>query len=700
MTSKLKKQNPYDFKKELLKVHKKNIRNISYQPDADELELKNGVCIVIPEGENKVIYTAARDFADYLLVSMGISAVIGYCSDFCMQSIRLGLSQNLGEANGYMGYSITTNESGINVEGYDERGVAQGLYFLEDLMNIRRAPFVKYGNIKRKSLFEKRMTQSPFGMFQYPDEALALIAHYGYDTLDLWMKDAYTTLRGDYLDLNLLAERAEKYGIKINVELYAPHSKHPDEPDAQAFYDELYGNLFKVCPKIDSIILEGEANHFVSKDPSVSSLGLVENIPTGKPSPGWWPCTDYPQFVNMIKKSVRKYNPDAEIIFCTYNWGYAPEEDRIKLIENLPTDITLLATWDMFHTFKMRNSVEYIVDYSLCFVGPGEYFSSEAIAAQKKGIKLASITNTSGKTWDFGVIPYEPAPNQWIKRFKRIIQAHKEWGLREIQENIHYGFYPSIISDLEKWAFFTEIKPLEEVYQDLLKRDFEDNAENAKKAMECFSEAICHYSITNQDQYGAFRIGPAYPFWIHNSNHKYPAPKHAMFKGIYAVPGNFESYGYNSLTGTRIFDEIASLHKMKELIDKGIQILSECANANDKLCYLLNLAKFMYRTTITAIHAKDHYVLNSRLRVAETREFAEKLLDEITDLLLEEKENVAQTIPLVQVDSLLGWEPSMEYVGNEDALIWKLKQLDYELNYTLPELRKANSLVDKLFFER
>ncbi|MBQ2719262.1 MAG: hypothetical protein IJF73_04260, partial [Clostridia bacterium] len=59
-----------------------------------------------------------------------------------------------------------------------------------------------------------------------------------------------------------------------------------------------------------------------------------------------------------------------------------------------------------------------------------------------------------------------------------------------------------------------------------------------------------------------------------------------------------------------------------------------------------------------------------------------------------ERENVLATIPLVQLDSRLGWEPSMEYACDEDALRWKLDQLDYELNSFIPKTRAANALVD------
>ena len=52
-------------------------------------------------------------------------------------------------------------------------------------------------------------------------------------------------------------------------------------------------------------------------------------------------------------------------------------------------------------------------------------------------------------------------------------------------------------------------------------------------------------------------------------------------------------------------------------------------------------------------------------------------------LLLAEKKNVENTIPLVQMDSRLGWEPSMEYMTDEWHLEWKLRQLAYTLDTEL-----------------
>jgi hypothetical protein len=686
----LTEQNNYDFKSELLVVHETNVRDYSIKKSPAEFEFVDGVKIFVANSENEVVMTAVRDFEDYLFTSHGVSAFI--TKNPKGAEVTLSLSKNLGEAEGYMGYRLTVTNDNIKIEGHDDRGIAQGLYYLEDLMNIKKAPIVKPLRVERKALFSPRITQSPFGMFEWNDTAFKILAHRGFDAIDLWLKDPWTSKRGDYIDIRLIAERAKKYGIDVYVELYAPHTAHPDDEGAQEFYDQLYGEFFKVCPIIKGLTLVGEATNFASRDPRVGlvphSKNFVDNIPTGKISPGWFPCCDYPAWVSMIKNSVRKYSKTAEIMFCTYNWGFAPEEDRIKLIEALPDDITVLATWDMFEKLKTGESTYDICDYSLSFVGPGKYFISEATAVmKKKGIKMSTIANTSGRTWDFGTVPYEPMPEQWIKRYKNFQKAHDELELRGLVENIHYGFHPSIITDLEKQAFFSGGEPLEDVLMQLIERDFgKENAKDVKKATELFSEAITHYVPTNEDQYGGYRTGPQYPLWSGDleglpsaipDGGIMPANKHAMHKKIYFGVYTADNEGRNSLPGVRIYDELKATVKVENFMQQGIEILEKIKNPNDKLSKLILLAKFIRNSCRTVINVKEHYITNQQLSIVGDKKKANELIDKMEEILLRERENVLDTIPVVKLDSRLGWEPSMEYTTDEKGLRWKLRQLDY-----------------------
>ena len=404
----------------------------------------------------------------------------------------------------------------------------------------------------------------------------------------------------------------------------------------------------------------------------------------------------------MVADAIHKKRADAEVILCTYNWGYAPEKERIRLIEELPQNISVEATWEMFYQYKLGNSVENVGDYSLSFVGPGEYFKSEAIAAKKRGIRLIADSQTSGRTWDFGVVPYEPVPQRWMERYQRMLAAREEWGIAGLLENIHYGFHPSLICELEKQAFFTQVEPLDVTLKKLLERDYGENASAVEQGMALFSEALSHYVPNNEDMYGGFRIGPSYPLWSGvmeglptpiPEQGKRPSPKHAMsgnaiYFGIYTP----DEDGKNSLPGVRIFDEIESIEKMEKLFCEGIAILEGAIDANDALLRLINLAKFMRNTCRTVLNVKRHYIAKQRLSVAGNREQADVLITEIEQIVYAERQNVLDTVPLVRMDSRLGWEPSMEYVTDEAGLKWKLRQLDYELTVKIPTYKKANRL--------
>lgn len=249
----LRTEKPYDFKKELLAVHKKNIRKEGVKPTAEEVEILSGLYIVLPKDSDAVMLHAARDFSDYLFTSMRISSMLTYEAKDGVPQLRVSKNQEIGEASGYMGYSITVEENGITLEGYDSRGVAQGFYHLEDVMNIKKAPILPKGNVKRKALFSPRFSQSPFGMFEYTDEALSLMAHRGYDAIELWIRDLNVDNRGAFIDMILLVERAEKFGIDVYIELYAPHAKHPEEEGHRNFMTNSTEKFSVPAPKLKGL---------------------------------------------------------------------------------------------------------------------------------------------------------------------------------------------------------------------------------------------------------------------------------------------------------------------------------------------------------------------------------------------------------------------------------------------------------------
>ncbi len=536
------------------------------------------------------------------------------------------------------------------------------------------------------------MIHSAYYLDEYPDNYLARIAHEGRDAILVFATDANMTPYGP-LDFNELIGRAAKYGIDVYAYSYLISERHPEDPDAEEYYEGTYGKLFRECPGLKGVTLVGESVEFPSHDPRVSPGRrcdtAVDGIPTGKITSGWFPCNDYYKWLNFIKKIIRKYNKDADIVFWSYNWGAQPEEIRLELIESLPTDISLQATFEAAELRDYGDCWGRCCDYTLSFEGPGKYFASEARAAKKRGIRLYSMTNSGGRTWDFGTAPYEPFPQQWMRRYEAMRKANEDWGLCGIMEGHHYGFTPSIISKLGKWSFWTPYEDMSEVLNKIVGSEYGfENTETVTKALDLWSDSIRLYTPDDEDQYGAFRTGPSYPFNL-EAVCVLPNDEGAIFGSeICNVEYRPAHYHYLTLEGIRVPREIKRLTEMADLLLKGIEMLEGINNKNDKLLRLINLGKFIWRTVLTGIRAKQWFLYKSQIRVENDREKLAKLFDDMEALLRDEIKNAEETIPIVEADSSIGFEPSMLYMTDRRHLEWKIRQVNYVLDSELPKFRR------------
>ena len=689
------KEKNYAFRKKLLKVHNENVRDNSLNATSDEFEFKDGAVIYYKDNTD-VIVTAVKDFADYLYTSMNVSVMISAKAEAERNAaVKIRIKNNddeLGDANAYMGSSISVSETGVEIVAFDERGAAQALYYLEDLMNIRRAPFVSFVNVKRKALFSPRMIHSGYGIDEFPDAHLAQIAHSGMDAILVFVKGVNKTTRG-FLDFNELIWRAAKYGIDVYAYSYYKSEKHPEEPDAEEFYEGTYGNLFKNCPKLKGVILVGESVEFPSKDPhTTGKIGPAKSteISDGRLRPGWYPCYDYPQWLNMVKGIIRKYSPDADIVLWSYNWARQEESARIALIDNLPTDISLLATFSRPDIVEFEGVKSLLADYTLSYEGPSEYFLSEAKAAKRRGIRLYAMANTGGLTWDFGVIPYEPFPYQWERRYKALLDCNEKYGLCGLMESHHFGFYPSFVSEFAKKYYFTHEENVS-LLPILSKRYGSENAEKVDEALRYWSDAIREYQVEGMDQYGPFRIGPAYPICFMKKLTP-PEADYAHF-GTRILTTDYEQIFIDSWPSNistpqmRLRSSIKQCEKIDKLMVAGLQILETIENPNDELQELIELGNFIKCNIRTAINVKSFNFTRAKMNLCTENKEIIACLDEMENICREEIKNAEEAISYVQMNSRLGWEPSMEYLGDEAHIRWKIKQVESVINVEIASFR-------------
>jgi hypothetical protein len=685
----------FQFRQRLNVVHAAGRRDPAAAPVANEVVVEDGWRIVVSPEASDFLVGVAKDLQDYLFTSMGVSTLLTREGGEG-KTIRLTTkaeSPDLGDGLSVpRSYRLIVGSDGIVICGCDERGTGQGCYYLEDLMNLREAPFVETQDRARTPIFSPRMVHSGWGIDQFPDPHLNAIAHAGMDAVLVFAKGPDMTTVG-YLDFNDLVDRAAMFGLDVYLYSYLLSERNPDDDDAEEYYESTYGALMRACPGAKGIIFVGESCEFPSHDQhTTGKLRLdptVDHAVDHRPSPGWWPCYDYPQWLDLLKRILRKYNPDIDIVFWTYNWGWAPEEDRLALIRSLPTDISLQATFEMFEDVEKDGIVTRCVDYTASFEGPGIYFRTEAETAHERGIPLYTMANTAGLSWDVGVIPYQPIPFQWARRYEALLKARRDWGLVGLMESHHYGWWPSFVNELAKWAYWEPATTTEAMAERFAVRDFgPEGAALAVAAWRAWSDAWRDYPPTNEDQYGPFRVGPSYPLLFEVEREPFPDAPYAHFGneilGTHYIPHAPEDLEV----------EIELLERLATRWEEGIACLAQAValapeRKRAEAVRMLGLGQFIRHCVQTVINTKRWWRLKERL-LAETDPTARAVLvEEMTRLGEAEIANAQAAIPLVDADSRLGWEPSMEYMTDRAHLEWKIAQMRHVLDEELPAFRPS-----------
>lgn len=682
----------YQFRERMMEVHRPHRRDKSIVKKDDQVEIDLEWVITIPREYDDVLMKACRDLEDYFFVSMDVSLQVAYEDEVIGKTIAYKIDEALPENS----YKFTVTRESVTLCGHDTRAAAQAGYYLEDLMNLNEAPCLDIADEIRTPLYSPRMIHSGYGLDKFPEEHIRSIAHAGINALLIFVEDVDVTPHG-YLDFNDLCYRAAQWGVDVYAYSYMKSRVYPEGPEAEEFYENLYGRLFERCPYFKGIIFVGESCEFPSKDPHTTGILRLDNldgngepIVKGKPSPGWWPCYDFPLWLNMIKRIIRNKKPDADIVFWTYNWGYVEEKYRLELLRNIPTDVSLLVTFEMFEDVVRDGITNRTVDYTLFFEGPGKYFTSEAKLAKERGIRLYAMTNTGGLTWDVGTIPYEPAPYQWMRRYENMREMHENYGLCGTMDSHHYGFYPSFISDLAKWAFYKPTPDLNVMLRRIAVRDFsEETADDVLKAYEYFSDGIRYLISTNEDQYGPFRIGPSYPLILYRD-------VDAVFPSVpYAPHGGNEIcnpvYKYD-LSEPYLWDkinyEIKCHTKTAELYNAGCEILERVIpliseKKRHEAMLLLNMCRFIRNAAKTTVNVKE-WKKRKELLLDAAGDERNKIVSEMIEIGKRDIANAEETISLTQFDSRLGYEPSMEYMCDPEHLEWKINLTRRAVEEELP----------------
>lgn len=696
----------YEFRRRLRQVHRPGRVNPVLRPNPDECAVDDHWAIVLPDASitDKVLRTAASDLQDYLQTSMNIAVPMRRESRGTKE-IRLEIDPEIGRS--MASFRLEVGSDLVRVTGKTGKGVFAGTIYIEDLMNLREASFLKQGPIFCEPAIESRGVHSGYGLDVFPDHHLNAIAHAGFNQIYLFVR-GIGKCANSCCDIQDVIDRVENYGLEVMFYSYVSGYKHPEDPDAEAFFEQNFGSLFKRYPNARGITLVGESAEFPSRDPATTGKRWFERfqdgIPDSKPSPGWWPCSDYPAWIKAVENAIRKYKPDAEITFSTYNWLWTPVEVRRKFLEAFPKGIRLRVPFEIYQNRDMGNGItRRIMDYTISETDFSGCCREEMRMAHELGLKLGVTAISCGTPWNFGTAPYVPAPLQWIRKFRSLLAARREYGADNFYDAHHMGWWPSIVTDLGRAAFRQSETDMDALLKKLTVRDYgEEAADGMMEVWRLWSEAMTFYVASNENQYGPFRVGPSYPLVFHpnvtrtmtSKEINFPASEDAYFgnKILKTFFQPFENSGQSPYS-LRKTAEMESLNRMLKLWNAGLDKLIGLetlvpSNKRDTWNELLNLGKFIRCFMVTGLHVHEWYNLNLDLLRAETPAEISRLLDTLETLAESEIENARNAIPCVEADSRLGWEPSMEYMTDRRHLEWKIRQVRAVIDGELSTYRK------------
>ncbi len=702
----LQKERNYEFRRRIDVVHHRHMNDSDIPLQADEVAISGNWKITSPADAPAAVVETAKDLADYFQVSMDLNVHVEYGLD---KGIILDLAPGSGIDKGAFELEVTDDK--ITITASEPGGIRRGGVYLEDLLNLRGAPALKKGKTCRKKLITPRIVHSGWGIELFPDSHLNAAMHAGFDAIAVFCKGPNQTNVG-VLDFNDLIARAAKYDIEVYLYAYLPSFKHPDDEDAVEFFENVYTRLLEKYPKVAGVMLVGESIFFPSKDPVCTGKGykesVVDGIPDVRPPAGYWPTFDYPAYLARIRDAIRKAIPDAKIIFNTYNWGWTELEVREKFLRDLPEGITVQVTYDIFSKLTVFGQMRRVMDYSIVAKEPGYYFASECEAAAKYKIPLMATSNTAGATWDIGVIPYVPVPQRWITRFKELDRFRRECNLDSFYDCHHYGWYPSVITDLGKAYFNSPQCDLDEMLKLFARQRAGEGAEELLAAWQLWSDAFDYLPATNENQYGPLRVGAAYPLIFQPNITRtmgqkeidFPADPKAHFGGR-IVKTLYQPYeNINQLPGAlRYPQEIKGLELMIKMWDEGLAHYEKALAAapehrKELLERELNLGRFIRCALRSCCNTTIWYCLNRDIQNITSAAEGLALLDKIEKLAAEEIANAEKAMEFVSLDSRLGWEPSMEYVGDVWHLDWKIRQVKSAL-LEIADYRKILTLTGR-----
>ena len=526
---------------------------------------------------------------------------------------------------------IDVGRDGVRITGVSDWGAACGLYHVQRLLRLRRAPVLPAGRIRANPTLDPALTYPAFKTSDwqsldfpaaYHPEYLTRIARAGYTGFhihialesfcrsglvpELSRPDADRRFR----TLASVVDRARRSALDVFLSLYtlplqADHAAFAAHAGlrgsllintrdlhvlcssralTRAFYAEQVSRLFERVPGLAGVFLitgcEGLLHCYTA--PVRRGPGRTDCPHCARRDPE----RVVADLVNGIAAAVKRTNPSAMVVawpYGAYTWTRTP--DARRHVSLLSRDCALMTNFDTGDA-DTREGVRFVYnDYNLSCVGPSRPFVVQTRAARRHGLAtLAKLE--SGTPVEMMGMPGIPAMARWARKYAAVLER----GVSGAMFNWEFmGYTGSLPAELAAWMSWAPCPPPARLLRQLAARDFGPaNVPSLLAAWRHFDRAMEHYPLS-ASTYGVFKgpfyIGFTHPLILDPLNPGELSPQFWLRHGAWADQPECEAHCVTGGTPMFVADLswtypfgaakcLSSIRKMETHWQRGCQMLA------------------------------------------------------------------------------------------------------------------------------
>ncbi|PYV44278.1 MAG: hypothetical protein DMG06_07090 [Acidobacteria bacterium] len=468
----------FEFIKGLSRRNHTFLREMTSNPQADEIDLSRNWTLTWPAEDSSVLSVLVEDFQAYLRAAMSCEIMIGNAITPTGGAVNFSLAPSVSEVPG--SFEVLVEEHKINIVGRDAEGLRQALYFLEDQMEYCGGPFLKKGLVNRRTRLSPRFVYSYFALYgdplmeegidPFPEGFLDKLVRVGVN--GVWLQAVlrnlapskrYSEFGGGWetrlRNLSKLVERAKRYGVKVYLYINEPRTM-PEEfftqhPQIKGTHDSLQQGYFAMCTSTAEVRqwLSDSLAHVFSQVPELGGVFCItmsENLTNCFARGDVSACPRCSQrssaevvaeVIQTFRDGVRRSSAEADVIVWDWGWGNdwvrnGPEAEGV--ISKLPSDVSLLSVSEWDQPVNRGGFSTKVGEYSISVVGPGPRAKRSWGLAKQRGLHTLAKVQWNN-TWEISAVPYVPVPNLIVEHSENLERC----GIDGLMISWTVGGYPS-----------------------------------------------------------------------------------------------------------------------------------------------------------------------------------------------------------------------------------------------------------------